>query len=234
MQNRILVVDDESTMRHLVGLYLSNEGYHIEEAASVDEAILLLGEQSFDVITLDLMMPEKDGFELCTYIKNENIESSILMLTAKTEVSDRVKGLNMGADDYLMKPFAPEELVARVNALLRRNHSQIHNDKEHVQIKDLSISKPFRKVEVKGTSLTLTPKEFDILYMLATSPGRVYTRDNIMDNLWGENDFYDPRTVDTHVKNLRVKLSKAKLSYQPIKTVWGIGYSFNYEEDENS
>ncbi|KAA0956087.1 response regulator transcription factor [Planococcus sp. ANT_H30] len=230
MKNKILVVDDEWNMRNLVKIYLSKEHYQVDEARGGHEAIQMARQNSYDLLVLDIMLPDIDGWEVCSAIR-QTTQVPILMLTARNDVQDRVRGLNIGADDYLVKPFAPEELVARVNALLRREKVK----KEGAQgvlvtFEDLLIDSESREVKVKSVSVELTPKEFDILYMAASQPKRVFTRDILLDTIWEPEDFRDLRTIDTHVKNVREKLRKAGLSYNPIKTVWGVGYKFNTQD----
>lgn len=227
MKNKILVVDDERNMRNLVKIYLSKEQFQIDEARGGHEAIQMARQNAYDLLVLDIMLPDIDGWEVCSAIRQTE-QMPILMLTARNDVQDRVRGLNLGADDYLVKPFAPEELLARVNALLRRE--KIKKEEAHgvlLTFEDFFINSESREVKVKESSVELTPKEFDILYMVANQPRRVFTRDILLDSIWESEDFRDLRTIDTHIKNVREKLRKAGLSYNPIKTVWGVGYKFN-------
>ncbi|MFC5711897.1 response regulator transcription factor [Thalassorhabdus alkalitolerans] len=229
MGNRkILIVDDEWSMRNLLKIYLHKEGFDYSEATNGKEALQTIGSSSFEVIVLDLMMPDMDGIEVCKKIRDQS-DVPILMLTARKETKDKVEGLNMGADDYLTKPFEPEELVARINSLIRRKSTSIlPTVKEKVlKIDGLTIDHVSRKVIVHQSVIEVTPKEFDLLYLLANHPERVYTRENILDIIW-EGDFIGyERTVDTHVKSIRSKLRKAGLPFNPIETVWGVGYKFN-------
>jgi len=228
MMKNILTVDDEKHMLDLVQIYLRNEGYRVEQASSGVEAIELIKDQHFDAIILDVMMPDMDGWEVCTFIRKKDTHTAILMLTAKSNVEFRVKGLELGADDYLIKPFAPEELVARVKSLLRRKeHAPSLMSQNVITIGDLVINKNLYQVKVAGTVVELTAKEFDILYLLAKKTDRVFTRENIIDQIWSVHDYQEPRTVDSHIKNIRIKLHKGGLIIDPIKTVWGIGYKFN-------
>jgi len=226
IMKRILTVDDEKHMLDLVEIYLRNEGYSVEQASSGVDAIKLIKDQQFDAIILDVMMPDMDGWEVCTFIRKKDAYTPILMLTAKSNVEFRVKGLELGADDYLIKPFAPEELVARVKSLMRRKeHAPMSQNV--ITIGDLVINKKLYQVKVAGTVVELTAKEFDILYLLAKKTDRVFTRENIIDHIWSIYDYQEPRTVDSHIKNIRIKLHKGGLVFDPIKTVWGIGYKFN-------
>lgn len=230
MKNKILVVDDEWNMRNLVKIYLSKEHFEVDEARGGHEAIQMARQNSYDLLVLDIMLPDIDGWEVCSAIRQTK-QVPILMLTARNDVQDRVRGLNLGADDYLVKPFAPEELVARVNALLRRENVKKEGSQGVLlTFEDLLIDRESREVKVKEVSVELTPKEFDILYMVASQSKRVFTRDILLDTIWEPEDFRDLRTIDTHVKNVREKLRKAGLSYNPIKTVWGVGYKFNTQD----
>ncbi|WP_408011505.1 response regulator transcription factor [Pseudalkalibacillus sp. A8] len=233
MKNRILVVDDEWNMRNLIKIYLSGKNFQIDEATNGHEAIDYVCNRSYDLLILDIMMPEIDGWQVCKTIR-EFKDVPILMLTARDDVKDRVQGLNMGADDYLVKPFAPEELVARMNALIRRNKKIIKESEEGAvfELPELIIKFESREVKVKDKRVDLTPKEFNLLYLIAKQPKRVFTRDMLLNHIWSVDDFRDLRTVDTHVKNVRDKLRKAGISYNAIKTVWGVGYRFNEYEEE--
>ncbi|TRM12138.1 response regulator transcription factor [Lentibacillus cibarius] len=230
MKHKILIVDDEWNMRNLIRIHLSNENYELDEAADGKGVVKKVQHLEYDLIILDIMLPDMDGWGVCSTIRKTN-QTPILMLTARNDVEDRVRGLNLGADDYLSKPFAPEELVARVNALLRRQEIRNEN-KTNIHFENLSINSESREVMVSGKPVELTPKEFDILYLVASQPKRVFTRDMLLDKIWHPSDFRDLRAVDTHVKNIREKLRKSGLTYNPIKTVWGVGYKFNTLEDQ--
>ncbi|WP_180316741.1 response regulator transcription factor [Shouchella shacheensis] len=232
VEKRILIVDDERNMRQLVRVYLTSEGYHLDEASSGMEAMNKVQQQVYDVLILDIMMPGTDGWEVCQRLRRTGAETAILMLTAKTDVEDRVKGLNLGADDYLVKPFAPEELVARVNALLRRKHRLSTEDSRKVVFQELLINPDLYEVKIAGKPVELTSKEFDIFYLMAKRTERVYTRENIMEQIFSMSEGHGPRTIDTHIKNIRIKLKNGGLPFNPIKTVWGVGYKFNSPEGQ--
>lgn len=224
---QILVVDDEWNMRNLLRIYLTKNGYHVTEAKNGQEALTLVSNHVFDVIILDIMMPDMDGWEVCKKIR-ETKKTPILMLTARTETKDKVHGLNVGADDYLVKPFEPDELIARVFALIRRSQFSEPATTPTTTIThgSLTIDPEGRLVSLQEQSIDLTPKEFDLLVLLAEQPKRAFTREALMDQVWGVDYFGDIRTVDTHVKNIRDKFRKEGLSFNPIQTVWGVGYKF--------
>lgn len=228
---KILVVDDEWNMRNLIKIYLSKVNVLIDEASDGKEAIRMAQQTTYDLMLLDIMLPDIDGWEVCSTIRKTQ-QISILMLTARDDMKDKVYGLEIGADDYLIKPFAPEELVARVKALLRRISKPMDDaTNERLNVRGLSINNESREVLVNNIRIELTPKEFDILHFVTSQPKRVFTREILLESIWSSNDFSDLRAIDTHVKNIREKLRKAGLSYNPIKTVWGVGYKYNTQED---
>ena len=224
---QILVVDDEWNMRNLLRIYLNKNGIEVKEAKNGPEAIELINSNQFDLVILDVMMPGMDGWEVCSKIR-ETYNIPILMLTARTETRDKVQGLNLGADDYLTKPFDPEELLARVNALLRRARisKESTNESTMISFPGVRIDPDGRQIFIQEQEVIFTPKEFDILYLLATHHNQVFSREHIVSHVWGEDYYGDERTVDTHIKSIRGKIKEAGLSYNPIKTVWGIGYKF--------
>lgn len=221
-QFKVLVVDDESQIRAVVRLYLENEGYAVSEASEGKEALRMLKEYNFDLLILDLMMPGVDGWQVCRELRRDS-NIPIIMLTARGEEFDRVLGFELGTDDYLVKPFSTRELVARVKALLKRS-GKPSDITDMINFPDLEINKTSRVVTADGTEIALTPKEFDLLYFLAKNPGRVFTREQLMETVWGYDFYGDLRTVDTHVKKVREKL-QAERNY--IATVWGVGYKFD-------
>ncbi|MED4779362.1 response regulator transcription factor [Brevibacillus choshinensis] len=229
---QVLIVDDEWNMRNLLRIYFSKNGFEVTEAKNGYEAVALSDKQLFDIIILDIMMPDLNGWEVCTKIR-EKKDTPIIMLTARNETRDKVKGLQIGADDYLVKPFEPEELLARVFALLRRaNTMEPTLEKKVISHYDLAIEPEGRQVLVQGKPVEFTPKEFDLLLLLAEQPGRVYDRDVLLEQIWCYDFLGDIRTVDTHIKNIREKLRRAGLSFKPIQTVWGVGYKFQGKIDQ--
>ncbi|MFS0873655.1 MULTISPECIES: response regulator transcription factor [Paenibacillus] len=226
---KALVIDDEWNMRNLLRIYLTKEGFDITEAHNGTEALSYLQKHSYHVILLDVMMPDMDGWHLCKKIRDFS-ETPILMLTARGDVKDKVHGLGVGADDYMVKPVNSDELIARLYALVRRSsqYSSLKEAGKKIVYSDLIIYPDRRQVFVLDTSLEFTQKELDILLILAEHPQRVFSRDEIIERLWGNDFFGDNRVVDTHIKNIREKLQLAGLNQNPIQTVWGIGYKWLY------
>ena len=220
---RILVVDDEKTLVKGMKFNLENEGYEVECAYDGAAALELAREGRFDLIILDVMMPEMDGLEACMKIR-EFSNVPIIMLTAKSEVFDRIQGLEMGADDYIVKPFEMKELIARINAVLRR--TEIPNDtSKKLHFDKLTIDLDSYELIVDGKKIDTPPKELELLYHLASTPNRVYTRNQLLDEVWGFDYFGDSRTVDVHIKRLREKIENVSDQWE-LKTVWGVGYKF--------
>lgn len=217
---RVLVVDDESDMRQLVGMYLDNFGYEWGEAENGKEALKKLETDHYDFVVLDIMMPEMDGLSFCKEIRKTS-DVPIIFLTAKGEEWNRVNGLRMGADDYIVKPFSPGELVARMEAVLRRYTKQ--EQQEEIQFGPILINEKSRRIEADGELISLTVKEFDLLYFLCQHTGQVFSREQLLEKVWGYDYAGSTRTVDTHVKTMRLKLGE---SGNYIQTVWGVGYKF--------
>lgn len=230
-ETKILVVDDEARIRRLLKMYLERENYKIEEAENGDEAIDKALGQHYDLILLDLMMPGTDGIEVCRQIRDKKA-TPIIMLTAKGEEANRVQGFEVGTDDYIVKPFSPREVVLRVKAPLRRSSqtSYLNTDttaKNVLVFNHLSIDHDAHRVMADGTEVSLTPKEYELLYFLAKTPDKVYDREKALKEVWQYEFFGDLRTVDTHVKRLREKLNKVSpKAAKKIVTVWGVGYKF--------
>lgn len=229
-QCSVLMVDDDWKLRNLLRIYLSGEGFETEEAADGHEALQKAGRHAYDLIILDVMMPRMDGWEVCRSIRKTQ-SVPILMLTALGETREKVQGLGLGADDYLTKPFDPEELIARVHALLRRASLKPAERQEEqtntMDFRNLSIDRDGHRVLVGRQSVALTPKEFNLLAVLAKNSDRVFSREQLIEQNWGYDFDGDARVVDIHIKNLREKLKKSGLSYDPIRTVWGVGYQFS-------
>ncbi|MEC2627961.1 response regulator transcription factor, partial [Bacillus cereus] len=199
---RVLVVDDESDMRQLVGMYLDNFGYEWGEAENGKEALKKLETDHYDFVVLDIMMPEMDGLSVCKEIRKTS-DVPIIFLTAKGEEWNRVNGLRMGADDYIVKPFSPGELVARMEAVLRRYTKQ--EQQEEIQFGPILINEKSRRIEANGESISLTVKEFDLLYFLCQHTGQLFRREQLLEKVWGYDYAGSTRTVDTHVKTMRLK-----------------------------
>lgn len=225
----ILIADDEEEIANLIAIHLEKEGYHVVKVSDGQEAVHVVETQTFDLLILDIMMPIMDGYEVTRRIREKH-NMPIIFLSAKTSDFDKVQGLVIGADDYMTKPFTPIELVARVNAHLRRfmklNQPKIEN-KTNLEYGGLVISPDQRTVTLYGESIELTPKEFDILYLLANHPKKVFSVENIFQQVWGEAYFEGGNTVMVHIRTLRKKLEEDIRKDKWIKTVWGVGYSFN-------
>ncbi len=220
---KILLVDDDPNIRQLVSLYLKREGFEVEEAQRGDDALKAFKAAAPVLILLDIMLPGMDGWQVCREVRKvSNIP--IIMLTAKDETFDKVLGLELGADDYIAKPFEPKELVARIKAVIRRYQSADAPDKELV-FPGLAINISHYTVSYMGRPVEMPPKELELLYFLASHPGAVFTREQLLEQVWGYDFFGDSRTVDVHIKRLREKLDGSELGWN-LKTVWGVGYKF--------
>ena len=221
---RVLVVDDDKNICELIRLYLEKEGFSVVIANDGQTAVDLFKENTPSVVLLDVMLPKMDGFQVCREIRRiSNIP--IIMLTAKGETFDKVLGLELGADDYMVKPFENKELVARIKAVLRRYDPKDNKDKE-VVYPNIVINLSNYELKIKGTPVDIPPKELELLYFLATNPNKVFTREQLLETVWGFDYFGDSRTVDVHVKRLREKLELAGEQNWQLKTVWGVGYKF--------
>jgi two-component system response regulator ResD len=228
---RVLVVDDEPRIRELLKKYLAAEGFTVGEAADGDAALAEARTGRWDLIVLDLMLPGRDGWDVCRQIR-KNRDVPVIMLTARGDEMDRVLGLEIGADDYIVKPFSPREVAARVKAVLRRAAKNA-GPSDQLSFDDLVIDPVARVVSVSGKSLSLTPKEFDLLLVLAKAPGRVFRRDELLNSVWGYDFYGDSRTVDTHITRLRDKLGRTG-ARSFITTVWGVGYKFEVQDAQHS
>ena len=226
---KILVVDDESRMRKLVKDFLTKKNFQVLEAGNGEEAMdIFYEEKDIALIILDVMMPKMDGWEVCREIR-KNSKVPIIMLTAKGEVFDKVLGLELGADDYVVKPFETKEVVARIKAVLRRYGSNAEEQVKEVRYDKLSINLTNYELKVDGVAIDTPPKEMELIYHLASNPNRVFTRDQLLDEVWGFDYYGDSRTVDVHVKRLREKLEGVSDKWA-LKTVWGVGYKFELKE----
>jgi len=225
LNTKILLVDDDPNIRQLVRLYLEKEGFDVTDVDRGDEALRLFRVSPPNLMLLDIMLPGMDGWQVCREVRKiSNIP--IIMLTAKDETFDKVLGLELGADDYVVKPFDTKELVARIKAVIRRYQVGESPEKELV-FPGLTINISQYVVTYMGKPLEMPPKEIELLYYLASHPGMVFTREQLLENVWGYDYFGDSRTVDVHVKRLREKLGAGESMGWQIKTVWGVGYKFD-------
>ena len=223
----ILVVEDESSIAEVVSLYLKRAGFRVQVASDGKQAMSAFQQQQPDFVILDLMLPEVDGLSLTRWLRDRS-NVPIIMLTARRAEADRIAGLELGADDYVVKPFSPQELVSRVRAVMRRlGREQAESEPERALSFDgLSIDPLSRAVNVGGTEIELTAKEFDMLYLLARHPKQVFTREQLLDRVWGGAQYIDPGTVTVHVRRLREKLELDPAHPTRLLTVWGVGYKF--------
>jgi DNA-binding response OmpR family regulator len=222
----ILVVEDEPSISEVVCLYLKRAGYQVQSAADGLEALNILDLQVPDLVVLDLMLPKLDGFKI-TRLLRDHSDVPIIMLTARRDEADRIAGLEMGADDYVVKPFSPQELVSRVRAVLRRSRgSPQENQAGPLAFSDLHIDPKTRLVTTQGREIVLTVKEFDVLWLLACHPRQVFTRDDLLEQVWGLSEYIDPGTVTVHVRRLREKIEVNPSDPTHLLTVWGLGYKF--------
>lgn len=226
-EKRILVVEDEPSLAEVVSLYLKRAGFQVQIASDGRQAMDILERQIPDFVILDLMLPEVDGLSLTRWLRDHS-DVPIIMVTARREEIDRIAGLEMGADDYVVKPFSPQELVSRVRAVLRRTgQEQVGAESERILSFDAMTINPLtRIVTVKEAQIELTAKEFDMLYHLARHPKQVFTRDQLLERVWGGAEYIDPGTVTVHVRRLREKIESDPSSPKHLMTVWGVGYKF--------
>jgi len=225
----ILIVDDEQSIREIVSVYLERAGYEVVTAPDGVEALRILDEQSPALVVLDLMLPEVDGYEITRHLRAHG-DVPIIMLTARGQETDRILGLEMGADDYVVKPFSPRELVSRVKAVLRRTEGAAADRREQtLSFGTLRIDAETRHVEIDGKTIDLTAKEFDLLWTLARHPQQVLSRSQLLDLVWGTSEYIDPSTVTVHVHRLREHIEADPTDPHTIQTVWGVGYRFEPE-----
>ncbi len=223
----VLVVEDDSNIAELLRLYLEKEGYRVVTAADGNEGVDLFRRTGPDLVLLDLMLPGLDGWGVCRAIRQTS-QTPIIMLTAKGETIDKVTGLKMGADDYITKPFEMKEVLARIEAVLRRGGLPEETPSKRLTFDKLVIDLDSFELIVDGRKVDTPPKEMELLYHLASSPNRVYTRNQLLDEVWGFDYFGDSRTVDVHIKRLREKLEGVSDQWS-LKTVWGVGYKFEVQ-----
>ena len=229
MQNKILIVDDDENICELLNLYLKKDGFDTSTAYNGRQAVELAEKYNPDLILLDIMLPELDGWQVCREIRKKS-EVPIIMLTAKGETFDKILGLELGADDYVTKPFDTKEVVARIKAVLRRSNENEKAEKiEEVRFDKLVINLTNYELVVDGKPIDTPPKELELIYHLASNPNRVYTRDQLLDEVWGFDYYGDSRTVEVHVKRLREKLDDVSDKWS-LKTVWGVGYKFEVRQ----
>ena len=223
-KGKILVVDDEKNICDLLRMYLEKEGYTVVMAHTGLDAVNMFAAENPDLVLLDIMLPQLDGWQVCREIRKTS-EKPIIMLTAKDEVFDKVLGLELGADDYMTKPFDTKELVARIKAVLRRTSQVKETDVKEVKYDKLSINLSNYELVVDGVAVDTPPKELELIYHLASNPDRVFTRDQLLDDVWGFDYYGDSRTVDVHIKRLRDKLKGVSDEWE-LRTIWSVGYKF--------
>lgn len=239
MPKKVLIIEDNKDISHLVSIHLADLNYAFDVAADGRRGLTLALTDNYNLIILDIMLPEMDGIQVCRELRAQNINTPILMLTAKSSELDRVLGLEIGADDYLTKPFSIRELMARVKAIFRRVDSMAKSTTDDVPneliIGKLLLDSDRRKVEFDGDSIELTAKEFDLLWYFAHNPGRVFTRTQLLDRIWGYSHEGYEHTVNSHINRLRAKFEKDPSKPQYILTVWGVGYKFfDWQQNKNT
>ena len=223
-KQKILIVDDDNNIAELISLYLTKECFDTRIVNDGEEAMIAFDQYNPNLILLDLMLPGMDGYQVCREIRAK-ANVPIIMLSAKGEIFDKVLGLELGADDYVVKPFETKEVIARINAVLRRIGKKESSQVKEVHYENLSINLTNYELKVKGVQIDTPPKEMELIYHLASNPNRVFTRNQLLDEVWGFDYFGDSRTVDVHVKRLREKLEGVSDKWS-LKTVWGVGYKF--------
>ena len=225
---KVLIIDDDPHIREILEDYLKFEGFSVFAAEDTEKGYKILSSEAIDILILDIMLPDENGWEFCQRIRPE-FELPIIFLSAKDESTDKITGLELGADDYISKPFSPREVVARIKAVLRRYQKNEKNS-QSLEHGKLVINKEEHFIKYEGETIDLTPKEFSLLWHLAQNPKKVFRRENLLKAVWGYDYFGDVRTVDTHIKSLRKKLGEAA---EAVETVWGVGYKFEAEKLED-
>ncbi len=221
---KILIADDDRNIVELLRLYLEKEGYSAIITFDGKQAIDSFKKENPDLVILDVMMPEADGWQVCKEIRKTS-DTPIIMLTAKGETFDKVLGLELGADDYMVKPFDTKELIARIKAVLRRYDSKKNIASDEIVYENISVNLANYELKLNGEIIEIPPKEFELLHFLASNPNRVFTREQLLEEVWGFDYFGDSRTVDVHIKRLREKIENVEANWA-LKTVWGVGYKF--------
>lgn len=230
---RILVADDDANVHEVLGLHFRREEYQMLSAYDGEEALEILHRSRPDIVVLDIMMPKKDGLMVCREIRRES-NVPIIMLSAKSDEFDRLLGLELGADDYITKPYSPREVVARIKAVLRRLHDTGEPARNtHLVVDNLDIDMNAYVVKLGGKVVACTPKEIEILWTLASNPGMVFSREHLLQSIWGYDYLGDTRAVDSHIKRIRAKLCSGTENGWDIRTVWGVGYRFECESENN-
>ena len=231
MQQHILIADDNQDITDILSTYSRMEGFEPIVACDGEEAIRLFSQYNPDVVLLDVMMPKEYGYEVCRKIRSKS-NVPVILITARGEDFDKIMGLDIGADDYIVKPFSPREVMARVRAVMRRmtRTAKEETSENVISIENLEINLDEYTLHIGGKRVALTKKEIETMWTLASNPNKVFTRDNLLDSLWGFDYFGDSRTVDSHIKRLRAKLDKVEHPSWSIKTIWGVGYKFEIAE----
>ena len=228
---KILIADDNQQIVSILEEYAKQEGFAVTTAFDGEDALAKAVATSFDIILLDVMMPKKDGFSVCREIRR-NSAVPIIMITARSEDFDRIMGLDNGADDYVIKPFSPGEVMARIRAILRRINKADNTADGHFSLDNLTINLDEYITQINGTTIILTKKETELLWTFATNKNRVFTREQLLNSLWGYDYYGDDRTVDSHIKRLRAKLDEVPHPHWEIKTIWGVGYKFEVHDEK--
>lgn len=231
----ILVIEDDQHIFALIKMMLKSYSVNLDLKTDGESGLEAARSQKYHLILLDIMLPKKDGWEICRELKDSGINTPIIMLTAKVEETDKVLGLEIGADDYVTKPFSPRLLIARMKSVLRRFESpqESANDKLSYETMNLVIDPQNYNIEIDGKNVALTPKEFELLTFLAKNEEQVFKREYLLEHIWGFDSYAETRTVDEHIKRIRQKLTKAGLKFIPLQTVWGVGYKFTYKYQKN-